>query len=302
MQHKEFGDFIFNSWDNNMSHKEMLSSLTSKLKKWNKEVFGNIQRRKETLKKRLHGIQMSLDKQFNPHLVDLGKYLSAELETILSQEEALWFQKARCQWIRDGDRNTRYYHTKAINRRKRNKIIMLKNERGDWTEDLDEIKAIILDFYKRLFKEDQQTRDLSNINFCWPSVESFTRSQEIGRYLGANITHGRQTRKNFNHILDKIQNRLASWKANCLSMAGRATLLQSVISTTPLFQMQHSTIPKGIIDEIEKLERAFLWGSTPDKRKLHQISWSKISTPKNAGGLGIRSLKNMNTAFLYKLA
>ncbi|KAF7836121.1 ribonuclease H [Senna tora] len=133
-------------------------------------------------------------------------------------------------------------------------------------------------------------------------LKRFRRSQEVGRYLGANIFHGRQRRSNFNHIVERIQQRLAGWKANCLSMAGRATLVQSVLSTIPLYHMQHCKIPKGTIEEIKKLEREFLWGSTAEKRSMHQVNWKTVCLPKNLGGLGIRSLNNMNKAFLFKLA
>ncbi|KAF7824230.1 ribonuclease H [Senna tora] len=66
--------------------------------------------------------------------------------------------------------------------------------------------------------------------------------------------------------------------------------------------IQHCKIPKGTIEEIEKLEREFLWGSTAEKRTMHQVNWQTVCLPKNMGGLGIRSLHNMNKAFLFKLA
>ncbi|KAF7811992.1 ribonuclease H [Senna tora] len=102
-------------------------------------------------------------------------------------------------------------------------------------------------------------------------VICFTRSQDLGRYLGANIVHGRATNKKFSHIVKKVQDKLAGWKENCLSMAGRATLVQSVVSTMSYYHMQYTSIPKGIINEIERRERALLWGSTAEKKRLHQV-------------------------------
>ncbi|KAF7820652.1 putative ribonuclease H protein At1g65750 family [Senna tora] len=85
-------------------------------------------------------------------------------------------------------------------------------------------------------------------------------------------------------------------------MAGRATLVQTVCSSMPLYHMQHNMLPKSVISQIEKLERAFLWGSSPEKKRCHQIGWNKICSPKAFGGLGILSLREMNLAFFYKLA
>ncbi|KAF7839251.1 ribonuclease H [Senna tora] len=90
-------------------------------------------------------------------------------------------------------------------------------------------------------------------------ISWFKRSQEVGKYLGVEIIHGRKTKCKFSHIMDKVQNRLAGWKANCLSMAERATLIQSVCSSMPLYHMQHNMLPKSVINQVEKLERAFLW-------------------------------------------
>ncbi|KAF7826344.1 ribonuclease H [Senna tora] len=370
LQHKEFKKFVEEKWGKNAEFKNMLESFSWDLKDWNRKVFGDIRNKKKVLKRRLNGIQISLDKKFNPYLDELGKTLAKELEEVLNQEEILWHKKARCKWIRDGDRNTKYYHTKAINRRKRNKIFMIKNQIGEWTEELPEIKKIITNFFKNLFQE-EETGSMADLNiFKWPDVgenmwerlnipfepdevkcaifkmgglkapgndgfpaifyqqnwdtvgesttnfiqaicsdiknildiTGFKRSQEVGRYLGANIKQGRQTRKNFKHIIESIQTRLAGWKAKCLSLAGRATLIQSVTSTMPYYHMQHSKILKGVINQIEKMERSFLWGSTAEKRGLHQIRWDKICLPRNCGGLNFRKMESMNKAFLFKIA
>jgi hypothetical protein len=81
----------------------------------------------------------------------LEQQLQRELDLVLQQEEAMWFQKSRSQWIKDGDRNTRYYHVKTITRRRRNRILMLKNEQNDWFENEEDLKHMVSDYYKSLF-------------------------------------------------------------------------------------------------------------------------------------------------------
>ena len=49
------------------------------------------------------------------------------------------------------------------------------------------------------------------------------------------------------------------------------------------------------------MARSFLWGSTPDKRKLHLLSWDKVCRPKAEGGLGIRKSMDMNKALVAKV-
>lgn len=75
---------------------------------------------------------------------------------MLQQEELLWFQKSRAKWMLDGDRNTKYYHLKAITRRNRNKILMLRNSEGAWVEEDVHIKAMVNSYYQALFVRDFQ--------------------------------------------------------------------------------------------------------------------------------------------------
>lgn len=63
--------------------------------------------------------------------------LQKELSSILNQEELMWHQRSRTQWLVDRDRNDKFYHMHIIARRKKNMIIMLKNEDGEWLFDPD---------------------------------------------------------------------------------------------------------------------------------------------------------------------
>ncbi|WJX75538.1 hypothetical protein P8452_59063 [Trifolium repens] len=83
------------------------------------------------------------------------KHLQQELTLVLKQEEAMWFQKSRSQWIKDGDRNTCYYHVKTINRRRKNKIMMLKNDQNEWIEEEADLKEMdSMDFRQDSIKMD----------------------------------------------------------------------------------------------------------------------------------------------------
>jgi ribonuclease HI len=102
-------------------------------------------------------------------------------------------------------------------------------------------------------------------------------------------------------MIEKVKARLSGWKTRHLSLAGRITLAKSVIQAIPIYPMMSMPIPRTCLNEIEKLQRAFIWGDTTDKKKAHMVGWDIMTKPKKYGGLGFRTLHDVNTACLMKL-
>ena len=50
-------------------------------------------------------------------------------------------------WLRDGDRNTKFFHSKASHRRRRNYITKLRDATGNWYGRQEQVNTTILDFY-----------------------------------------------------------------------------------------------------------------------------------------------------------
>ena len=104
-------------------------------------------------------------------LLDLEKQLKADLEEVLTQEEIIWHQKARRDWLLIEDRNTSYYHHKTLSRRRRNNIAAIQNNAGVWLYDKDKIKAHTIQFYSTLYSgESSDFRQYPN-PYCFPLIE-----------------------------------------------------------------------------------------------------------------------------------
>ena len=58
-------------------------------------------------------------------------------------------------WLKEGDRNTKFFHASCIQRRQHNKILRLKNEEGRWLTNQKLIKNEIVSFYKKIFSASQ---------------------------------------------------------------------------------------------------------------------------------------------------
>ncbi|CAL1413056.1 unnamed protein product [Linum trigynum] len=146
----------------------------------------------------------------------------------------------------------------------------------------------------------KNTRTCDRQNIC--ARLGIQSTPDLGRYLGVPVLHGRLSKVTFRYILENMDRRLSLWKARTLSLAGRVTLAMSVLNAIPSYAMQTSFLPLSICDAIDQKIRSFVWGSSEGKRKVHLISWDKVCKPKNQGGLGLRSARNMNLAYMVKLA
>ena len=78
-------------------------------------------------------------------------------------------------------------------------------------------------------------------------------------------------------------------------------LLQSSCSTILAYVMQSNLLPSKILDGLDWVNMNFLWGSTDQAKKMHWVNWSKVTKPKNLGGLGLQIAKGRNTVLLAKL-
>ncbi|XP_042964722.1 uncharacterized protein LOC122298944 [Carya illinoinensis] len=59
------------------------------------------------------------------------KALQDEVEVFMEDEELIWKQRAKQQWLKDGDRNSKFFHKCASHRRKVNVIKSITDERGN---------------------------------------------------------------------------------------------------------------------------------------------------------------------------
>nr|GLL27474.1 uncharacterized protein LOC109159892 [Ipomoea trifida] len=94
-----------------------MNEVNNHSKKWNQEVFGNIFCKKHRLEARIHDIQRSPLYNEDRGLQKLEAMLIDDLNSVLWEEDILWFQKSHKSGIEDGNRNIEYYHRAATIRR-----------------------------------------------------------------------------------------------------------------------------------------------------------------------------------------
>ncbi|CAA7024106.1 unnamed protein product [Microthlaspi erraticum] len=126
-------------------------------------------------------------------------------------------------------------------------------------------------------------------------------SRDLGKYLGMPVLQKRMNKDTFGETLARVSSRLVGWKSCVLSMAERLTLTKAVLSSIPVHSMSSLMLPQSTLTSLDRISRSFLWGSSPEHRKQHLLSWKAVCLPKKDGGLGIRSSKSMNLALVAKV-
>lgn len=96
-------------------------------------------------------------------------------------------------------------------------------------------------------------------------------------------------------MLVKTNKRLTGKGIYCL---GRLVLIKSTLSAIPTYWLSNCTIPLGMVDQLTKIMRSFLWEKSDCTKGLHLKSWGKVTNATNAGGLGIRDLRTLQPALL----
>uniref|UniRef100_A0A803MD71 Uncharacterized protein n=1 Tax=Chenopodium quinoa TaxID=63459 RepID=A0A803MD71_CHEQI len=68
-----------------------------------------------------------------------------------NQEDSFWFVRARANELRDGDKNTKYFHHKASQSKTRNRIDGLMDENGVWKNKRVDMEGLISAYFADLF-------------------------------------------------------------------------------------------------------------------------------------------------------
>ncbi|XP_065634479.1 uncharacterized protein LOC136069649 [Quercus suber] len=119
------------------------------LEAWNKNVFGHVGRKINELQKHLEWLELQPASLGN--IQDM-RDTRLELNKWHEKEDAMWYQRSRINWFRDGDRNTRYFHAKASARLKKNQIDGMLDAQEIWQDDEGKVGEIVEEYYTALFK------------------------------------------------------------------------------------------------------------------------------------------------------
>jgi hypothetical protein len=110
------------------------------------------------------------------------------------------------------------------------------------------------------------------------------------KYLGIPMTHCGLQNSEWQCVIGRFEKRLAMWKGKLLSSGGRLVLINSVLSSLPIFMMSFFEVPIGVLKKLDAIFYRFYWKNGQFKKKYRLAKWNIICQPKEVGGLGVANL------------
>ena len=130
---EECKEIIRNAWEGELhqgtprSVASCLQNCVADLERWNKSVFGYMPKQIQCKRKSLNVLTLPdrngvMRKEINS--------LRREINNLLDCKEIFWHQRSRILWNGQGDRNTKFFHSRASQRWKKNSISGIWDESG----------------------------------------------------------------------------------------------------------------------------------------------------------------------------
>ncbi|XP_026451542.1 uncharacterized protein LOC113351838 [Papaver somniferum] len=147
-----------------------LNTLKEKLKVWNRDVLGSIDRALDTALTKLKELDdLDDDRGLTEVEEDMLVTAKVDFEVAHRRQNILLRKKSRIRYFRDGDRNTKHFHRVVKGHRAFNNINNLRKN-GRWTGNKDEIKMGIANHFELAFKEISNNRPRIK-NMCLKCID-----------------------------------------------------------------------------------------------------------------------------------
>ena len=121
---------------------------------WNYNLFGNVRRELRKKREQLIEEEAVAVRMGNNFRI---KKLKEEINVLMDRETRMWNQRSRILWQKNGDGNTKFFHTRASHRFRKNVILGIEDSHGEWKVEQNDIGVVLINFYQELFTSSNPT-------------------------------------------------------------------------------------------------------------------------------------------------
>ena len=126
---------------------EKIKRCRMNLVAWSRVTFGNARNRLDARQGELIDL---MESGHGPNMERIHE-VKKEINELLHHEEVFWRQRSRSIWLLAGGKNTKFFHQRASQRRRKNNIVGLYDRFGVWQTEEDQIGNIAEEYYKQLY-------------------------------------------------------------------------------------------------------------------------------------------------------
>ncbi|XP_061376295.1 uncharacterized protein LOC133318322, partial [Gastrolobium bilobum] len=242
-------------WAGGHNWKASSENFREKATSWHKDCYKEEEKLKNNLHSRLRGIDYSLSQHPCHSLERLQKEIWQQLNTIYLREEITWYQRSRTDWIRFGDRNTKFFHSATVARRRRNRIDALQNDVGDWIADPSLLMSMAVEYYDNLYKEDIPLRPNFPIRNKFPEMERRVMIKDFRPISLCNVIYKTVTKIVANRL--KLQMDKLVMPNQCSFIRGRQGTDNVIIAQELIHSMRKKRGSKGWMAIKVDLEKSY---------------------------------------------
>ena len=133
-----------------------MKEIKKKLKVWNKEVFGRLEGNKASALQQVDfWDRVESERNLTVEKTELKKEGKETFKKWVLLEEAHWRQLSREIWLREGDRNTGFFHRMANAHQRINTLDRIKVN-GEWLLEEQTVREEIVTSFQQMLSEDME--------------------------------------------------------------------------------------------------------------------------------------------------
>ncbi|XP_070036672.1 uncharacterized protein [Nicotiana tomentosiformis] len=158
-ENESFKPLVHQVWSTHIAGSAMwifhqkLKTTSRALSVWSREQYGDIFQLPKEFEQKVREAEEKWLSTNDPSDRAALHEIQAQYTKYLKTEEVVLRQKMQLHWFKDGDANSRYFHSLIRGRRRKLYIHKLKNEEGDWIQRDETIGEAACEYFKEIFSK-----------------------------------------------------------------------------------------------------------------------------------------------------
>lgn len=155
VEHKDFKVVVKNAREEEVNGNAMWRlhqkkmNICTKLSEWSRQVFGDIYKEPRRLEQEIANLKNIQARDDIPDIRAEVNEEKAKHIQFLKLQDSVLRQKAKANWLKEGDKNIAYFHSMIKGRRKKLNIQKIQDEDRLWREGNDKITEETVQYFQK---------------------------------------------------------------------------------------------------------------------------------------------------------